>query len=86
MIKTKKEEQKMPVGFYLSCERTVGGLSIIVGGIMSVTDFSEESVKLAGHTGRIAVNGKGLSMSVFENKNVEIKGRVEEIKFVYGRT
>ncbi len=86
MIKTKKEEKKMPIGFYLSCERTAGGMSIIVGGIMSVTDFSEETVSLAGHTGRICVNGKRLSISVFENKNVEIKGRVEEIKFIYGRT
>ena len=86
MIKSKKKEEKMPIGFYLSCERTVGGVSVIVGGIMSVTDFSEETVSLAGHTGRISVNGKRLSMSVFENKNVEIKGRVEEIKFIYGRT
>ena len=86
MNREKNEEKNMRAGFYLSCERTAGGLSVIVGGIISVTDFSEETVKLAGHSGRVSVNGKRLSMSVFENKNVEIKGRVEEIKFTYGRT
>lgn len=86
MIKAKKEKGDMPRGFYLSCERTADGMSIIVGGIISVTDFSDEAVKLASHTGRVAVSGNGLSISVFENKNVEIKGRVKEIKFAYGRT
>ena len=85
MLKIKKPEPNMPEGFYLSCERTSGGVSVIVGGIMSVTDFSPEGVMLAGHTGRISVQGKGLSMAVFENKNVEIRGRVEEIKFAYGK-
>lgn len=86
MIKAKKEKENMPRGFYLSCERTADGMSVIVGGIISVTDFSEEEVRLAGHTGRIAVSGSGLSISVFENKNLEIKGQVKEIKFAYGRT
>ena len=85
MIKPKKEYEKMPRGFYLSCERVSGGVSVIVGGIMNVTDFSPETVMLAGHTGRIAISGVKLSMSVFENKNVEIKGRVEEIKLIYGK-
>ena len=85
MLKKKNVEPNMPDGFYLACERVTGGISVIVGGIMCVTDFSPEAVMLAGHTGRISVLGKRLAMTVFENKSIEIKGRVEEIKFAYGK-
>lgn len=85
MLKKKNAEPNMPEGFYLACERVSGGVSVIVGGVMCVTDFSPEAVMLAGHTGRISVFGRGLAMSVFENKSIEIKGRVEEIKFAYGK-
>ncbi len=85
MLKNKNEESSAPKGFYLSCERVAGGVALIVGGIMSITDFSDSQVMLAGHTGRIGVAGSRLSMTVFENKSVEIVGRVEEIKFIYGK-
>ena len=85
MLKKKNVEPNMPDGFYLACERVTGGISVIVGGIMCVTDFSPEVVMLAGHTGRISVSGKRLVMTVFENKSIEIKGSVEEIKFAYGK-
>ena len=81
--KTKKEMP--PHGFYLSCERVVGGLSLIVGGIIGVADFSDERAELLSHTGRITVLGKGLSMTVFENKNIEINGGIEDVKFAYSK-
>ena len=79
------KKQAPPHGFYLSCERVVGGVSMIVGGIIGVSDFSEERAELLSHTGRITVLGRGLSMTVFENKNIEICGGIEDIKFACGK-
>ena len=84
MIK-KSNKSAPPYGFYLSCERVVGGISMIVGGVIGVVDFTEERVELLSHTGRITVLGHRLSMTVFENKNIEIFGGIEDIKFVYGK-
>ena len=81
----KKKNQSPPFGFYLSCERVAGGVSMIVGGIISVADFTEERAEMLSHTGRITVTGRGLSMTVFENKSIELCGRIEGIGFAYGK-
>ena len=85
MIKRKKDEEKIPIGFYLSCERVAGGLSLLVGGIIAVSAHEEEYTELLSHTGRIRVSGKGLELTVFENKSIELKGRIEGINFLYGK-
>ena len=84
MIKTKKEKLPAP-GFYLSCERVKGGLAVTVGGVIGVSDFTDERAELTSHTGRINVSGRGLSITVFENKSIEISGAVKDISFVYGK-
>ena len=85
MIK-KANKSALPHGFYLSCERVVGGISMLVGGIISVVDFTEDRAELLSHTGRVIVSGYRLSMTVFENKSIEIFGGIEDIKFAYGKT
>jgi len=86
MTKNKKEEPRGELGFYLSCEKVLGGVSVIVGGIMNVSDFSSQSVMLSGHSGRILITGRRLAMTVFENRSIEITGIVEDIRFIYGKT
>ena len=85
MIKKKREEQAAVGGFYLSCERAVGGLSLLVGGVIGVSELEDGRTELLSHSGRIRVRGKGLSLTVFENKSIEIKGRIEGIDFAYGK-
>ena len=85
MIKNKSEESTLVGGFYLSCERTLGGLSLLVGGIIGVSELDGECTELLSHSGRIRVRGKHLKLTVFENKTIEIKGRIEGIDFAYGK-
>ena len=85
MIKKKREEQGPSAGFYLSCERVAGGLSLVIGGIVGVSELEDGCTELLTHTGRIMVRGKALRLTTFENKSIEIKGRIEGIFFVYGK-
>lgn len=71
--------------FHLEADRSSRGMSVILSGIIGISDFSEEQILLNSHGGRIAVNGKRLLISVYEGGSVEISGRVEEIAFKYGK-
>ena len=71
--------------FHLEADRSRQGLSVVLSGIIGISDFSDNFINLKGHGGRISVRGKRLFISVYENKSVEIVGRVEEIVFKYGR-
>ena len=44
-----------------------------------------EKITLLSHGGRICISGKSLFISVYENSNVEIVGKVGEIVFGYGK-
>ena len=85
MIKKKRENATPGGGFYLSCERAVGGLSLLVGGIIGVSELDDGRTELLSHSGRVIVSGHGLKLTVFENKSIEINGRIEGINFAYGK-
>ena len=85
MIKKKRENATPGGGFYLSCERAVGGLSLLVGGIIGVSELDDGRTELLSHSGRVIVSGCGLKLTVFENKSIEINGRIEGINFAYGK-
>ncbi len=70
---------------HLEADRCSNGMSVVLCGIIGISDFSECSVLLKSHGGRIVVSGGGLSIKVYENNSVEIVGRVEEIRFNYGK-
>ncbi len=89
MTKTNHKENLKLTGeisrFRLEANRNARGMSILLSGIIGVSDFSDESIMLKSHGGRINVVGKKLFISVFENNNVEITGKVLEIIFSYGK-
>ena len=71
--------------FHIEADRTSRGMAIVLGGIIGISDFTDGSILLRSHGGRIVVNGKGLFINVYENHTVEIVGKVEEIVFKYGK-
>lgn len=72
--------------FHLEADRSTKGMSIVLSGIIGVSDFCDSSIHLRSHGGRILVNGKKLFINVYEGNSVEIVGKVEEIVFKYGKT
>lgn len=71
--------------FHLDAERSAFGMTITVTGVIGVRDFSRESVEILTHTGRISIVGRRLSLSVYENGTIEIKGKTEDVRFSYGK-
>ena len=81
----KSDKPRPSSSFHLEAERSRKGMAIIIGGIIGISDFSESQIILNSHSGRIAVEGKHLFISVYEGGNVEVSGRVEVISFKYGK-
>lgn len=71
--------------FKLEVERHRSGMSLQFSGIIGINDFSDSCIELKSHSGKIKISGKRLNVTLFENSNLEIFGRVEEIGFSYGK-
>lgn len=71
--------------FHLEANRSSRGMSLLLSGIIGISDFSEERIELLSHGGRVIICGKRLFINVYENNNLEILGKAEEITFRYGK-
>ena len=71
--------------FNIEANRSVRGMSILIGGVVGIREYSDTSVLLLTHGGRIGISGKRILLTVYENNSVEIVGRVEEVSFTYGK-
>ena len=80
--KAGEEKRRDPIAFHLEADRILSGLSISVSSVISVIDFTKESVLLKLRRGKLRMEGTELSINVYENRIVEICGRVERIEFV----
>lgn len=65
--------------------RSRAGMRIVVDGVLGIDEFTDEQITLKNHGGRVKICGKRLSLCVFEGRAAEIKGRVEDISFSYGK-
>ena len=81
----KKKAPPLARDFLLKAERSGRGMRLSVGGIVAVSELSEEKIMLVTHSGRIEVGGARLHLSVFEGRCVEICGGVVEVRFSYGK-
>ena len=87
---TKKRENKILKPQFLSkfrmeAVRCPKGISLVFCGIIGVEEFDSSLVSLKSHGSKIKVSGKKLNMTVFENNDIEVVGKVEEISFSYGK-
>ena len=70
-----------PSPFHIEIIRIKKNSRVVVSGIISVSEFSENAVHLISHGGRISFMGSSLTIAVLENKTVEIIGKVDSIGF-----
>ena len=71
---------------YITAGKSRSEMTIAFAGILSVTELSTEHIEINTASGTVSILGKNLRLSVFENKTVEVLGRVEEVSFGYGRS
>ena len=62
-----------------------GGMSAILYGIISIKDFSGEEVLMRATGFLIRISGTGLTLSVYENKSVEIYGKILNMELIYDK-
>ena len=74
-----------PSSFRLESVKHRRGVSILISGVVSISEFSEEMIAVKSHGMKLLIRGKRLNMTVFENNSIEISGRVEDIAFCYGK-
>ncbi len=71
--------------FHLEMKKSKRGAVLVVSGIMNISEYSESMIGLVSHSGRVYVSGEYLTISVLEDRVVEIYGKIEEVSFSYGK-
>ena len=61
------------------------GAAILVNGVRHIEEYTAEKLILQIPGGRMHLFGAGLSLSVFENRSIEVKGKLSEVCFSYDR-
>ena len=58
---------------------------LVCSAVVSIVDYSSESLTVATHKGRVSIVGEGLVLSVLENRTVEVFGKIEGVEMSYGK-
>ncbi len=83
MTKQKNKAADYRPPLVVEIRKTSTGAVLSAVGVVSVTEVSGESVALASHSGRLSIKGSDLILSVFENKSIEVKGKIEGVEMGY---
>ena len=75
--------QSLP--FHIEIDKCMRGVSLLASGVFKINSFSEEQVCLSVRGLDILACGEGLCMTVYENKTVEIVGRIRKIEYEYSK-
>ena len=71
--------------FHIEIKKSSRGAVAVVSGVMSVGEYTENSIELLSHSGRITIVGDALGISVLEGRAVEVYGIITEVKMGYGK-
>lgn len=76
----------LPSNFHVEFDKTSRGISLSCSGVQAITEFCDTEIKLKLPEFHILVCGSRLLITVFEEKSVEIIGKITEVKFLYGKS
>ena len=74
-----------PSSVHIEMKKSSRGAVAVISGVMSVSEYTESSVELLSHSGRVKILGEALGISVLEGRVIEIYGRITEVKLGYGK-
>lgn len=89
--KNKKIQKVLPekmlpaTPFHCEIDGGRGMMSAQLSGINSIRDFSDCAVLLRARGFFVKISGATLSLAVYENKTVEISGRLLCVEFLYDK-
>ena len=84
----KLESIMSPIGGNLTLElkKNARGAVLVIGGVVSLSEFSSQKIEVLTHGGRILLSGERLAITTLEGRCVEIYGRITEVRMSYGRS
>lgn len=69
--------------FHIELDKVARGMSLLVCGVLGISEFSEKFVALTVKGMTVKISGVNLSMTVYESKTVEIVGKIEGLEYEY---
>ena len=67
--------------FHVEIDRKNDGVRILVSGVKRITELNEKALYLKCKPFTVKLLGERLSVSLYEDKSVEISGKLEVIEF-----
>ena len=67
--------------FHIEIDKSDSGLRILTAGVKRIKELSEKSISLKAKGFTLKISGERLSLSLYEDKTVEIRGKLEVIEF-----
>ena len=71
--------------FHMEIKKSSRGAVAVISGVMSIGEYTESSVEVLSHSGRVNLLGEELSVSLLEGRIVEVYGIITEVRFGYGK-
>ena len=71
--------------FHMEIDAGRRSAAVLIYGVRHIEEYTAERLVLQITGGRMKICGIGLALSVFENRCVEIRGRLSEVGFLYDR-
>lgn len=68
--------------FHIEIDSALSGISVSVCGVAAILSFTENEVLLKLKKGKLKLTGNKFDIAVYENKTVEIVGRIGEIAII----
>lgn len=84
-MKISAEKYRTIPGLHIEADSVIGGMSIIVSGVVAISEFSASAVIVISKRGSVEIDGSLLEVKVFEGGKVEIRGRITDMRFIYSR-
>lgn len=84
--KIKRDGLLAASGFHMELDKNAHGFSLSVSGVEGISAFSDTEMIVRLPSFSLRVVGKGLYMSIFEEKRVEILGKIMGVTILYGQT
>lgn len=71
--------------FHVEMKKSSRGAVAVISGVMSIGEYTEESIEILSHSGRIHVLGDSLTVSVLEGRVIEVYGVITEVRLGCGK-
>ncbi len=80
--KENREVKRTTSNFHVEMDKILGGISLSVCGVKNILNFTSEEVVLKLDTGKIKVSGFSLDLIIYENKTVEVVGKILRVELL----